>query len=90
MAAGLGLANFAGSLVAALIWGVAFTNFVHGLPLSPGPLHGGLIGLLNPLALVGGLAELAVFAFHGSVFLSLKTSGELMDRAQRVAGWPAA
>ena len=79
------VANFAGSLVAALIWGVAFTNFVHGLPLSAAGYTGGLIGLLNPLALVGGLATLAVFAFHGSVFLSLKTSGELMDRAQRLA-----
>ncbi len=79
------VANFAGSLVAALIWGVAFTNFVHGLPLSSAGYTGGLIGLLNPLALVGGLATLAVFAFHGSVFLSLKTSGGLMERAQRVA-----
>jgi cytochrome d ubiquinol oxidase subunit II len=79
------VANFAGSLVAALIWGVAFTNFVHGLPLSAAGYTGGLIGLLNPLALVGGLAALAVFAFHGSVFLSLKTSGGLMQRAQRVA-----
>jgi cytochrome d ubiquinol oxidase subunit II len=79
------VANFLGSLVAALIWGVAFTNFVHGLPLTAAGYTGGLIGLLNPLALVGGLATLAVFAFHGSVFLSLKTSGELMDRAQRLA-----
>ena len=47
------VANFAGSLVAALIWGVAFTNFVHGLPLSAAGYTGGLIGLLNPLALVG-------------------------------------
>ncbi|MGD1054391.1 MAG: cytochrome d ubiquinol oxidase subunit II, partial [Candidatus Dormibacteria bacterium] len=30
-------------------------------------------------------AALAVFAFHGSVFLSLKTSGELVERARRVA-----
>ena len=28
------VANFVGSLVAALVWGVAFTNFAHGLPLS--------------------------------------------------------
>ncbi|MGA2283684.1 MAG: cytochrome d ubiquinol oxidase subunit II [Candidatus Dormibacteria bacterium] len=79
------VANFAGSLVAALVWGVAFTNFVHGLPVSAAGYTGGLIGLLNPPALVGGLAALAVFAFHGSLFLSLKTSGELMQRARRVA-----
>jgi len=79
------IANFAGSLVAALIWGVAFTNFVHGLPVSKTGYTGGLIGLLSPPALVGGLAALAVFAFHGSVFLSLKTSGGLMERARSAA-----
>jgi cytochrome d ubiquinol oxidase subunit II len=83
------IANFAGSLVAALVWGVAFTNFAHGLPLSRAGYTGGLLGLLNPLALVGGLAAVSIFAFHGSVFLSLKTSGELRRRARgtaRVAG----
>ena len=79
------IANFAGSLVAALVWGVAFTNFAHGLPLSRAGYTGGLIGLLNPLALVGGLAAVAIFAFHGSVFLSLKTSGELRQRARGAA-----
>jgi cytochrome d ubiquinol oxidase subunit II len=80
------VANFVGSLVAALVWGVAFTNFAHGLPLSKAGYTGGLLGLLNPMALVGGLATVAIFAFHGSVFLSLKTSGELRQRARRAAG----
>ena len=80
------VANFAGSFVAALVWGVAFTNFAHGLPLSAAGYTGGLFGLLNPIALVGGLAAVAVFAFHGSVFLSLKTTGELRARARGIAG----
>ena len=79
------IANFAGSLVAALVWGVAFTNFAHGLPLSRAGYTGGLFGLLNPLALVGGLAAVCIFAFHGSVFLALKTSGELRRRARGTA-----
>ena len=71
-------ANFAGSLVPAIVWGAAFTDLVHGVPLAPdGRYYGGLIGLLHPVALAGGLASLALFAFHGSVFLSLKTSGDL-------------
>jgi len=83
------VANFAGSLVVALVWGVAFTNFAHGLPLTSAGYTGGLLGLLNPLALVGGLATVAIFAFHGSVFLSLRTSGDLRRRTRsitRVAG----
>ncbi len=82
------IASFGGSFVAALVWGVAFTNFAHGLPLSAAGYTGGLLGLLNPIALVGGLATVAVFAFHGSVFLSLKTTGDLRARALGVA-WKA-
>ena len=79
-------ANFVGSLIPAVVWGVAFTNLVHGLPLSPGGHYlGGLPGLLHPIAIVGGLASLAVFVFHGSLFLSLKTSGDVARRARRAA-----
>ena len=79
-------ANFVGSLIPAVVWGVAFTDLVHGLPLSPGGHYlGGLPGLLHPIAIVGGLASLAVFVFHGSLFLSLKTSGDVARRARRAA-----
>ncbi len=82
------VANFVGSLIPAVVWGVAFTDLVHGVPLSPGGhYYGGLPGLLHPIALVGGLASLAVFVFHGSLFLSLKTSGDVARRARRAAGY---
>jgi cytochrome d ubiquinol oxidase subunit II len=78
--------NFIGSLVPAIVFAVAFTDLVHGLPLGPdGRYYGGLLGLLHPIALVGGLAGLAVFCMHGSLFLSLKTSGDLALRARRAA-----
>jgi cytochrome bd ubiquinol oxidase subunit II len=77
-----------GSLVPAFGWGVAFTDLVHGLPLSPSGLYlGGLPGLLPPVAIVGGLASLAMFLAHGATFLSLKTAGPLAVRASRVATW---
>lgn len=82
---GWDLANFLGSLVPAVIWGVAFTNLVHGVPLGPKGYTGGLLGLLHPIALLGGLASLAIFCLHGSLFLSLKTTGELAERAGRAA-----
>ena len=79
-------ANFVGSLVPALVWGVAFTNLAHGVPLSPdGHYMAGLPGLLHPIAILGGLASLALFSLHGLVFLSLKTAGELAARARRWA-----
>ncbi len=78
-------ANFLGSLVPAIVWGAAFTDLVHGLPLGPGGTYrGGLLGLLHPVALLGGLASLALFSLHGSVFLALKTSGGVARRASRL------
>ena len=39
------------------------------------------------MAVVGGLASLAMFLAHGATFLSLKTAGPLAGRARRVAMW---
>ncbi len=46
---------------------------------------GGFFTLLNPFALVGGLAAVAIFALHGAVFLALKTGGGMEERARSVA-----
>jgi cytochrome d ubiquinol oxidase subunit II len=79
-----------GSLVPAFAWGAAFTDLVHGLRLSPAGLYtGSFSGLLPPVAVVGGLASLAMFLVHGATFLSLKTAGPLAARARRVAMWLA-
>ncbi|HTW07989.1 MAG TPA: cytochrome d ubiquinol oxidase subunit II [Acidimicrobiales bacterium] len=81
-----GWANFAGSLIPAIVWGAAFVDLVHGVPLTSGGVYkGGLIGLLHPVALVGGLSSLALFSLHGAAFLSLKTAGELSSRARQAA-----
>jgi cytochrome d ubiquinol oxidase subunit II len=37
------------------------------------------------VAVLGGLATLAVFSLHGAIFLALKTTGELAGRARRAA-----
>ncbi|MDE3206811.1 MAG: cytochrome d ubiquinol oxidase subunit II [Acidobacteriota bacterium] len=79
------VANFVGSLIPAVIWGVAFTDFVHGVPIVNGYYTGGLWGALHPIALLGGAASLAVFVTHGALFLSLKTDGPISERARRLA-----
>ncbi len=77
-----------GSLIPAFLWGVAFTDLIHGLPLSGAGLYrGSFWGLLAPVAIVGGLASLAMFVVHGATFLSFKTVGPLAGRARRVAIW---
>jgi len=84
----------AGSFVPSLLWGVAFVDLVHGLRIDASGVYvGGFGGLLTPVALLGGLASLAIFLTHGASFLALKTTGDLSERARRVAvatGLPAA
>jgi len=80
------LALFFGSLVPALLWGVAFTDLLRGLAIGPGQRYiGGFSGLVHPIALLGGLVSLTVFCLHGAVFLALKTTGELRQRARHAA-----
>jgi cytochrome bd ubiquinol oxidase subunit II len=77
----------AGSLVPAVLWGVAFADIVRGVPLDTGGnLTGGLLALLNPYALLGGLVTLALFVTHGAVFVALKTVGGIRHDARVVAG----
>jgi cytochrome d ubiquinol oxidase subunit II len=79
-----------GSLLPAFLWGLAFTDLVHGLRISSSGWYlNGFWGLLTPVAIVGGLASLAMFVVHGATFLSLKTTGPLADRARGVAMWLA-
>jgi cytochrome d ubiquinol oxidase subunit II len=77
----------------ALLWGVAFGNIVHGVPLNAKGDYTGTLGtLLNGYAILAGLTLVAVFALHGALFLSLRTRGELEQRARAAAlrVWPAA
>jgi cytochrome bd ubiquinol oxidase subunit II len=72
--------------VPALLWGVAFADFVRGVPISSsGVFTGNLLDLLVPYALLGGLMTLALFAFHGALFLTLRVEGELERRARHAA-----
>jgi cytochrome d ubiquinol oxidase subunit II len=83
-----GAAHALGSLVPALLWGVAFVDLVRGLRIgAEGHYLGGFGGLLQPVAIVGGLAGLVLFCLHGAVFLALKTTGALQQRAKRAARW---
>jgi cytochrome d ubiquinol oxidase subunit II len=78
---------FVGSLLPAILWGVAFANIVAGVPLDADhEFTGDLFTLLNPYGLLGGLTTLGLFVTHGAVFLALKTDGDLRRRANRLAG----
>jgi cytochrome bd ubiquinol oxidase subunit II len=80
------LAIIIGSVVPAILWGVAFANIVRGVPLDADHEYvGGLFTLLNPYGLLGGLTTAALFLTHGAVFIALKTNGEIRERAGALA-----
>ena len=76
------------SAIPALLWGVAFSNIVKGVPIEEVNGHleytGGFFNLLNPYALLGGVVTLTVFLTHGAIFLSLKTAGEIRNKARKL------
>ena len=75
-----------GSGLAALLWGVGWANIVHGVPMNAQHnVTASLWDLLHPYALLGGLTTLALFLGHGAIFLTLRTRGEMVERARAVA-----
>jgi cytochrome bd ubiquinol oxidase subunit II len=70
-----------GSLVPALLYGVAVGNIMRGLPLDEsGTFTGTFLGLLNPFSLLIGLVSLILCTLHGAVYLTMKTEGEQQER----------
>lgn len=82
---------FVGSVVPAILFGVAFANIFMGIPIdAKGVYHGSLFTLLNPYGLLGGVVFLAIFVSHGAIWLAIKTGDDLGRRGQAIAKgiWP--
>ncbi len=74
------------SFLAAFLLGVAFANLAKGVPINAARQYTGTFWtLLNPYGLVGGFSNAAGFLLFGAIFLSLKTTGELGERAHAIA-----
>jgi len=77
---------FAGSFAPALLFGIAFANIFKGIPIDGnGIYHGNLFTLLNYYGFLGGLLFLLLFLVHGSLWIAIRTEGELHDRAVSTA-----
>lgn len=73
------------SILSGLLIGMALGNIAWGIPLGPDrEFLGTFWSLLKPYPLLVGLTTVALFMMHGSIFLVLKTEGELQKRVQ---GW---
>jgi len=72
-----------GSLLPALLFGVAFGNILRGIPLdAEHNFAGTFFSLLNPYALLIGVLTLALFTMHGALYLAMKTDGDLKSRVR--------
>jgi cytochrome d ubiquinol oxidase subunit II len=79
-------ANTVGSVGIALVWGIGLSSLLHGVPLdSQGNYTGGFSDLFTGYTVLAGIAFVLVFAFHGAIYLTLRTAGDLCRRAQSAA-----
>jgi cytochrome bd ubiquinol oxidase subunit II len=75
-------ANAVGSAGIALVWGIGLSNVLHGVPLDgDGNATASFWDLFSAYTVLGGIAFVALFAFHGASFLTLRTTGDLCRRA---------
>ncbi len=73
-----------GSLIPALLYGVAIGNVMRGLPveLIDGKITSSIsfLGLLNPYSLMVGILSLVLFIMHGAIYLTLKSDGTQQEK----------
>ncbi len=79
---------FSGSLIPTILFPVAFANILRGVPIDANMQYvGGFFTLLNPYAVLVALVVTALFTLHGASFLSIKTTGEIEQRANVLIHW---
>ncbi len=71
-----------GSLLPAVLFGVALANLLKGVPIDASKTYvGSFADLLSPYTLLAGLATLALFTTHGAIFLNLKSTDPIRSRS---------
>ena len=74
-----------GSFLPPILWGVVLANFMTGMPIDKDmEMVGGFVQFLHPFALLGGAMFLMLMITHGLQFITIRTTGELQERARNV------
>jgi cytochrome bd ubiquinol oxidase subunit II len=75
-----------GSALIPLLLGVGLGDLLHGLPInSSHEFTGNFFDLLTPFGLWSGFTLLVLSLLMGATYLTLKTTGELHERAQKAS-----
>jgi cytochrome bd ubiquinol oxidase subunit II len=74
-----------GSILSALLMGVALGNIAWGIPIDAnGEFAETFLGLLKPYPVLVGVTTVALFMMHGAIYGVMKTEGALHDKLR---GW---
>lgn len=75
---------FAGSMAPSLLWGIAVTSLLAGLPIDAQKQFTGTFwDLVNFYTLAGGLVFANLFLLHGAVYLTLRLDRRLVPRFEK-------
>lgn len=79
-------AIFIGSILPPFLFGVVFTSMIKGLPIDGQMnMYAGFFDIVNVYSVIGGVAFVLLSYLHGLLFITLKTVGELRERAHQTA-----
>ncbi|MBO1001413.1 cytochrome d ubiquinol oxidase subunit II [Pseudogracilibacillus auburnensis] len=74
-----------GSFLPPILWGVVLANFMTGMPINQDKeMVGSFLQFLHPFALLGGIMFLMLTITHGLQFITIRTTGELQERARNI------
>ncbi|WP_442602314.1 cytochrome d ubiquinol oxidase subunit II [Paenibacillus sp. KN14-4R] len=77
---------FFGSSLPPFLFGVVFACLIQGLPIDQNMnMQAGLFDVVNAYTVVGGLTVTVLCLVHGLMFTTLRTVGELQERARVMA-----
>lgn len=69
------------SILIAFLMGVALGNIITGIPLDiEHEFYGSFLSLIKPYTVLVGITTVALFMMHGSIYVFMKTEGELQNK----------
>ncbi|WP_416655080.1 cytochrome d ubiquinol oxidase subunit II [Bacillus amyloliquefaciens] len=77
---------FFGSLIPPFVFGLIFTSMFRGMPIDGHMnMHAGFSDIVNVYSVLGGAAVTLLSFLHGLMFITLRTIGDLQERARKMA-----
>ncbi|MEK3889984.1 cytochrome d ubiquinol oxidase subunit II [Bacillus sp. FSL K6-3431] len=75
-----------GSILPPFLLGVVFSSLIKGLPIDEDMnMYAGLLDFVNIYTVIGGILFVLLSYLHGLMFISLKTTGNMRERARKEA-----